>query len=94
VLCPSALVRGVTDFVLTAPTRYLERKIEEHRIAGLEPKITSKPKTKPGKKFRGAPGKSYGKADGKKFDGKRGSKKTYGERKGGERGYHRKGDRA
>ncbi len=50
------MVRAVTDFVLTAPTRYLERKIEEHRIAGLEPKITSKPKTKPGKKFRGAPG--------------------------------------
>ena len=43
------MVRAVTDFVLTAPTRYLERKIEEHRIAGLEPKITSKPKTKPGK---------------------------------------------
>ena len=80
-------------FVLTAPTRYLERKIEEHRIAGLEPKITSKPKTKLGKKFRGAPGKSYGKADGKKFDGKRGGKKPFAERKGGGN-YQRKGDRA
>ena len=90
------MVRAVTDFVLTAPTRYLERKIEEHRIAGLEPKITSKPKpkSKPGKKFRGAPGKNYGKADGKKFDGKRGggSKKSFAERKGGERNF-RKGNR-
>ena len=87
------MARAVTDFVLTAPTRYLERKIEEHRIAGLEPKITSKPKTKPGKKFRGAPGKSYGKADGKKFDGKRSGKKPFAERKGGGN-YQRKGDRA
>ena len=89
------MVRAVTDFVLTAPTRYLERKIEEHRIAGLEPKITSKPKTKPGKKFRGAPGKNYGngKPGEKKFDGKRGGKKPFAERKGGGN-YQRKGDRA
>ena len=89
------MVRAVTDFVLTAPTRYLERKIEEHRIAGLEPKITSKPKTKPGKKFRGAPGKNYGngKPGEKKFDGKRGGKKPFSDRKGGDRSYTRKGNR-
>ena len=80
---------------LSAITRYLERKIEEHRIAGLEPKITSKPKTKPGKKFRGAPGKNYGngKPGEKKFDGKRGGKKTFSDRKGGDRSYARKGNR-
>ena len=80
---------------LSAITRYLERKIEEHRIAGLEPKITSKPKTKPGKKFRGAPGKNYGngKPGEKKFDGKRGGKKTFSDRKGGDRSYTRKGNR-
>ena len=80
---------------LSAITRYLERKIEEHRIAGLEPKITSKPKTKPGKKFRGAPGKNYGngKPGEKKFDGKRGGKKPFSDRKGGDRSYTRKGNR-
>ena len=61
---------------LSAITRYLERKIDEHRIEGMEPKITSKPKTKPSKKFRGNPSKGYGKKfdDKKSWSGKKGGK--------------------
>ena len=68
---------------LSAITRYLERKIDEHRIEGMEPKITSKPKTKPSKKFRGNPSKGYG----KKFD----DKKSWGGKKGGKPFAHKGG---
>lgn len=66
---------------LSAITRYLERKIDEHSIPGLEPKLTAKPKSKPGKKFRGKPGKSHGNHwDAKKTNGRSFSRNNSGKR--------------
>ncbi|MDO4643571.1 MAG: hypothetical protein Q4A74_07005, partial [Cardiobacteriaceae bacterium] len=62
---------------LSAITRYLERKIDEHSIVGLEPKILNKPKSKPKKKFRGLQGKSYGKPTEKNLGAKKASNKKY-----------------
>ena len=68
-----------------------ENRRTPHRRAGAE--NHQQTENQAGEKIPGAPSKSYGKADGKKFDGKRGGKKPFAERKGGGN-YQRKGDRA
>lgn len=45
---------------LSAITRYLDRNMPEVQLEGLIPTKTSKPRSKPGKKFRGKPSKFKG----------------------------------
>ncbi|MDO4435776.1 MAG: DEAD/DEAH box helicase [Cardiobacteriaceae bacterium] len=73
---------------LSSIRRYLQRDIEEHQIAGLEPQILAKPKTKPKKKMRGNPRKEWG-GGAKRFDKERSPSERFAREQGAERRAHK-----